>query len=178
MLKKANQKRRLDDLIMQEGDFTTDYFAKTDLRDMLGDGVLSGVEHRDRTSQSGTPLPNDASVEDRRMQEALAEAEDDEDAEAARKAYADIELDAPDFGPEEGQMQQLKAEADGLQVEVDNNEAAQQSDDGEMIDVGIGSEEGEEEEEEDEGGALDEYLLNYVDYEWNDFFSQWKTKRT
>jgi helicase SWR1 len=174
MLKKANQKRRLDDLIMQEGDFTTDYFAKTDLRDMLGDDVLSGVEHRDRTAQSGTPLPNDASFENRRMQEALAEAEDDEDAEAARKAYADVELDAPDFGPEEGQMQQLKAEGDGPPVEADKNQAAQQSDDGEMFEVGIDS----EEEEEEEGGALDEYLLNYVDYEWNDFFSHWKTKRT
>jgi len=172
MLKKANQKRRLDDLIMQEGDFTTDYFAKTDLRDMLGDDVLSGVENRDRTSQSGTPLPNDASIENRRMQEALAEAEDDEDAEAARKAYADVELDAPDFGPEEGQMQELRAEGDGLPMQGDKNEAAQQPDSGEMDEIGFDS------EEEEEGGALDEYLLNYVDYEWNDFFSQWKTKRT
>ena len=39
ILRKANQKKMLDDVIIQEGDFTTDYLNKISVRDMLGDDV-------------------------------------------------------------------------------------------------------------------------------------------
>lgn len=39
ILRKSNQKRMLDDVVIQEGDFTTDYFDKLSFRDMLGDGI-------------------------------------------------------------------------------------------------------------------------------------------
>lgn len=42
ILRKANQKRMLDDVVIQEGDFTTDYFNKMNVRDMLDDGALDG----------------------------------------------------------------------------------------------------------------------------------------
>ncbi|KAI9705995.1 MAG: swr1 complex component [Candelina mexicana] len=44
ILRKANQKRMLDDVVIQEGEFTTDYFNKLSVRDMLGDeaSVLDG----------------------------------------------------------------------------------------------------------------------------------------
>ena len=42
ILRKANQKRMLDDVVIQEGDFTTDYFNKMNVRDMLDDEALDG----------------------------------------------------------------------------------------------------------------------------------------
>jgi helicase SWR1 len=42
ILRKANQKRMLDDVVIQEGDFTTDYLNKLSVRDMLGDDVVDG----------------------------------------------------------------------------------------------------------------------------------------
>jgi helicase SWR1 len=42
ILRKANQKRMLDDVVIQEGDFTTDYLNKLSVRDMLGDDVMDG----------------------------------------------------------------------------------------------------------------------------------------
>lgn len=170
MLKKANQKRRLDDLIMQEGDFTTDYFAKTDLRDMLGEDILSSLDKE----RDAILTDEDASLTQQRMQEALAAAEDDEDIEAARKAYADVELDAPDFGVDEGQMQT-----------VDNKDVRTGSVGEGQTPRGEGGQpeyeervELDDDEDDEEGGAIDDYLLDYVEYEWNDYFSLWKTKRT
>jgi helicase SWR1 len=170
MLKKANQKRRLDDLIMQEGDFTTDYFAKTDLREMLGEEVISGLDIRERASVSATPAPSDAAVEEKRVQEALAAAEDEEDAAAAKQAYQDIELDAPDFGPDEGPSGETN---DADREDRSATPGVIPADEGDGDD-----DEGEsDEEDEDEAGAIDEYMLSYVDYEWHDYFSSWKGKR-
>ncbi|KAI9875677.1 MAG: swr1 complex component [Pleopsidium flavum] len=42
ILRKANQKRMLDDVVIQEGEFTTDYFNKMSVRDMLDDEALDG----------------------------------------------------------------------------------------------------------------------------------------
>jgi helicase SWR1 len=39
ILRKSNQKRMLDDVVIQEGDFTTDYFNKLSVRDMLGEDI-------------------------------------------------------------------------------------------------------------------------------------------
>jgi len=44
ILRKSNQKRMLDDVVIQEGDFTTDYFNKLSVRDMLGDEI-GGIDH-------------------------------------------------------------------------------------------------------------------------------------
>jgi helicase SWR1 len=168
MLKKANQKRRLDDLIMQEGDFSTDYLAKADLRDMLGQDVVYTLD------KDGDPPAHDgdSALNHQRMQEALAAAEDDEDAEAARAAYADVELDAPDFGVDEGQTH----------TTIDRDTRGQSSEEDRTPEPEAEQYRGEEkadgdENEEEEGGAIDDYLLDYVDHEWNDYFSLWKAKR-
>jgi len=44
ILRKSDQKRMLDDVVIQEGDFTTDYFNKLTIRDMLGDEVVNNLE--------------------------------------------------------------------------------------------------------------------------------------
>ena len=39
IFKKANQKRMLDNVVITEGNFTSDFFNKVDWRDMLGDDM-------------------------------------------------------------------------------------------------------------------------------------------
>lgn len=93
ILRKAQQKTILDNVVIQEGEFTTDYFTKLSVRDMLGDeadiiGEGAGNEEIGR----GTNLAG------RSLEKALASAEDADDAAAARVAMREVNnLDAEDF---------------------------------------------------------------------------------
>lgn len=90
MLKKANQKRRLDDMVITDGDFTTDYLQKLDWRDYLDDSQLQelGVD-----GTEGAPPPESAAD----IRQALAAAEDEEDAAAAKAAEGELDVDQSDF---------------------------------------------------------------------------------
>lgn len=90
MLKKANQKRRLDEMVIAEGDFTTDYLQKLDWRDYLDEGQLKelGVD-------AEGVAPGSESAAD--IRQALAAAEDEEDAAAAKAAEGELAVDASDF---------------------------------------------------------------------------------
>lgn len=44
ILRKASQKQMLDDVVIQEGEFTTDYFNKMSVKDMAGDVVEEALE--------------------------------------------------------------------------------------------------------------------------------------
>lgn len=99
ILRKASQKQMLDDVVIQEGEFTTEYFNKLSVRDVIGtngevsanendvaanaamDRVLGGVE-------SGNP---------RSVGRVLEQAEDTEDVAAARVAEKEIQQDDADF---------------------------------------------------------------------------------
>jgi helicase SWR1 len=99
ILRKASQKQMLDDVVIQEGEFTTDYFNRLSVRDVIGtngevraneddvaanaamDRVLGGVE-------SGNP---------RSAGRVLEQAEDKEDVAAARVAEKEITQDDADF---------------------------------------------------------------------------------
>jgi helicase SWR1 len=87
ILKKANQKRHLDDIVIQEGEFTTDYFSKLSYRDLLGNGTGGNEDEGDR------PLFGDPT----KLTSVLAEAEDEADAKAAKEAMKEVELDNEDF---------------------------------------------------------------------------------
>lgn len=90
ILRKSNQKRMLDDVVIQEGDFTTDYFNKLSIRDMLGDDVIK--ELNDETADAPVAA---AGVN---MEKALEAAEDVEDAAAAKVAQREIvDADGADF---------------------------------------------------------------------------------
>ncbi|PWW75667.1 hypothetical protein C7212DRAFT_282151 [Tuber magnatum] len=90
ILRKSNQKRMLDDVVIQEGDFTTDYFNKLTIRDMLGDEVikdLDGVDDSQAVAASGV-----------NMEKALEAAEDVEDVAAAKVAQREVvDADGADF---------------------------------------------------------------------------------
>ncbi|KAI1659750.1 SNF2 family N-terminal domain-containing protein [Daldinia decipiens] len=94
ILRKASQKQMLDDIVIQEGGFTTDYFNKLSVRDVIGgtpdetdvvgdamDRVLGGVENSDQ----------------RTVGRVLEQAEDREDVDAAHVAEKEIQEDEADF---------------------------------------------------------------------------------
>ena len=96
ILRKANQKRMLDDVVIQEGEFTTDYFNKLSVRDMLGD---------DASALDGDPSANAAM--DRVLgagggrggvEKVLEQVEDREDIVAAKLAEKElVHTDDADF---------------------------------------------------------------------------------
>ncbi|KAI0154917.1 SNF2 family domain-containing protein [Xylariaceae sp. FL1272] len=94
ILRKASQKQMLDDIVIQEGGFTTDYFNKLSVRDVMAevadesdvvgdamDRVLGGVESTDQ----------------RNVGRVLEQAEDREDVAAAHVAEQEIQEDEADF---------------------------------------------------------------------------------
>ncbi|KAH9902341.1 SNF2 family domain-containing protein [Xylariomycetidae sp. FL2044] len=94
ILRKASQKQMLDDVVIQEGGFTTDYFNKLSVHEVIGrpteeadvvgdamDRVLGGVENSDQ----------------RTVNRVLEQAEDREDIDAARVAEKEIQEDEADF---------------------------------------------------------------------------------
>ena len=94
ILRKASQKQMLDDIVIQEGGFTTDYFNKLSVRDVIGhktdeadvvgdamDRVLGRVECADQRTAGRV----------------LEQAEDREDVAAAHVAEKEIQEDEADF---------------------------------------------------------------------------------
>ncbi|KAG6004401.1 swr1 complex component [Claviceps maximensis] len=99
ILRKASQKQMLDDIVIQEGEFTTDYFNRVSVRDVLQDradfmdeGVAAADAALDRVL--GGP---DTGRDQRTVGRALEQAEDREDVAAARVAEREIEADDADF---------------------------------------------------------------------------------
>ncbi|EGX96181.1 helicase SWR1 [Cordyceps militaris CM01] len=99
ILRKASQKQMLDDVVIQEGEFTTDYFNKMSIKDVLADkvdntseGVSAADAALDRVLGGG-----DSSRDQRTVGRALEQAEDREDVAAARVAEKEIHDDDADF---------------------------------------------------------------------------------
>lgn len=95
ILRKANQKRMLDDVVIQEGEFTTDYFNKMSVHDVLGDD--SSLLDGDAAANAAMDRVLGGTENDRDMQRVMAQAEDREDVAAARVAEREIQTDAADF---------------------------------------------------------------------------------
>lgn len=96
ILRKANQKRMLDDVVIQEGEFTTDYFNKMSVQDVLGDDstLMDGDAAANAAMDRVLGGPNN----DQDVSRVLAQAEDKEDVAAARVAEREIvQTDAADF---------------------------------------------------------------------------------
>lgn len=85
ILRKATQKQILDNVVIQEGDFTTDYFHRLTVQDMIGN--VEGIS-TDRALTENLP---------HNLQKALAVAEDAEDAAAANVAIKEANLDNEEF---------------------------------------------------------------------------------
>ena len=88
ILRKANQKQLLDDVVIQEGDFTTDYLQKLDYKDMFHDGE-NDVAGAAMDRVLGNERANNAAFE---------AAEEREDASAAKVAAKEVQnADEGDF---------------------------------------------------------------------------------
>ncbi|KAJ3484822.1 hypothetical protein NLG97_g6961 [Lecanicillium saksenae] len=99
ILRKASQKQMLDDVVIQEGEFTTDYFNKMSIKDVLADKVDNTSEG---VSAADAALDRvlggaDNSRDQRTVGRALEQAEDREDVAAARLAEKEIHDDDADF---------------------------------------------------------------------------------
>ncbi|CRK32160.1 hypothetical protein BN1708_018931, partial [Verticillium longisporum] len=99
ILRKASQKQMLDDVVIQEGEFTTDYFReKMTVRDAVGedaelvnDGNAAANAAMDRLLGGGAN-----GSESRNVGEVLELAEDKEDVAAAKAAEKEIQADDAD----------------------------------------------------------------------------------
>ncbi|KAI9639277.1 SNF2 family N-terminal domain-containing protein [Dioszegia hungarica] len=184
MLKKANQKRLLDKVIIQEGDFTTEFFGRVDWRETLydGDEPKRLVEEEEKDGVEDIPVEEEPEAEvveeyaprrgeEREFAKMVAEVEDEEDVQAARVALGEGEMDMGDF------------EADGAakrEAQVGKKTAVRFEGGGTPMTPGAGDEgvvgdesmvvDGEEEEEEEVGG-VDEYMLRLVEWDWASFAS-------
>ena len=91
ILRKANQKRMLDDVVIQEGDFTTDYFNNSKIEEVAGEDALLGDDAANEAM--------DRVLGGRSAGRVLEQVEDVEDTNAAKQAEKEIaqNQDAADF---------------------------------------------------------------------------------
>ncbi|KAK9376746.1 SNF2 family N-terminal domain-containing protein [Lipomyces chichibuensis] len=177
ILRKANQKRMLDDIVIQGGDFTTDYFTKLSLSDMLGtesdEKSTASLDVQVRGLKGG-------------LEKALAQAEDEDDAIAARVAMKETRVDADDFyeqdvgtgadddiadstpvpkgstvGSSAATPSRMLTDADGedKSIEIRENRSDREHHENE-----------DDDEEEDEGiGTVDDYMIRFIEmgYYWD-----------
>ena len=164
ILRKANQKRMLDDVVIQEGDFTTDYFNKLSISDMLGTGddsamILSNDETKGRKGD---------------LEKTLAMVEDDDDATAARVALREVNIDTDDFTeagtspfdqPSRGSE---RPESSVAADSVDIANASDQLDERRPTDE-VEGQEGLADTDYDEMGSVDDYMIRFIEqgYYWD-----------
>ncbi|KYK56097.1 helicase SWR1 [Drechmeria coniospora] len=98
ILRKASQKQMLDDVVIQEGEFTTDRLHRMSVRDALEDKVdftSEGLSAADAALDRVLGGPDGG--HDQRVGRVLEQAEDREDVAAARVAEKEIQADEADF---------------------------------------------------------------------------------
>ncbi|OLN93234.1 Helicase SWR1 [Colletotrichum chlorophyti] len=101
ILRKASQKQMLDDVVIQEGSFTTDYFNKLSVRDVLGNEGTDLVDDAANAAMDRL-LGGVDSGTSRNVGEELKQAEDQEDVEAAKAAEKEIQDDDAEFQEKSG----------------------------------------------------------------------------
>ncbi|KAJ4394469.1 swr1 complex component [Gnomoniopsis smithogilvyi] len=98
ILRKASQKQMLDDVVIQEGEFTTDYFnnnSQVTVQDVAG--RLMGEHDEAANAAMDLVLGGVETTDTRTATKVLEQAEDTEDVIAARAAEKEIQQDDADF---------------------------------------------------------------------------------
>ncbi|KAG2732166.1 hypothetical protein G9P44_004583 [Scheffersomyces stipitis] len=143
ILKKANQKRQLDNVVIQEGEFTTDYFGKFSVRDLVNDTTIA-----DQIPDRELDFTGDA-----KMEKAFAQVEDEDDRTAANEAMKEVAVDDEDFDEES-----KSATTGGTPAQTPGPE-------GSVPPVGVPAVKQDEPVDVDyeEGiGHIDEYMLRFI----------------
>ncbi|ETI28547.1 hypothetical protein G647_00997 [Cladophialophora carrionii CBS 160.54] len=123
ILRKANQKQMLDDVVIQEGDFTTDYMARMSYRDMLDTGDGEGEQ-----DEAGRAMDRVLGTAGDKNIVVLEQAEDQEDRAAAKVAAKEIQVtDDADFEdqvtratPQTGEARNTPAASTGVGFGTDS----------------------------------------------------------
>ncbi|KAH6675276.1 SNF2 family domain-containing protein [Plectosphaerella plurivora] len=103
ILRKASQKQMLDDVVIQEGSFTTDYFNKMSVRDVVGEDADLVKDGMDAANAAMDRLLGGVeSNEGRNAGKVFEQAEDQEDVAAAKAAEREIQADDADFQEKSG----------------------------------------------------------------------------
>ncbi|KAL6060479.1 Pharynx and intestine in excess protein 1 [Balamuthia mandrillaris] len=93
ILKKANQKRQLHDVVISEGRFTTDSFKRVNIQDLI-----EGIPISKSTNQQQALAPTQSPEEiEKRWEEAVAEAEDENDVMALNAVKAEQASEMSEF---------------------------------------------------------------------------------
>lgn len=174
ILRKANQKRMLDDVVIQEGEFTTDYFNKAGAKDMFDDEGYSGDAEADAAM--------DRVLGGRMTGKVFEQAEDQEDIAAARIAEKElVQTDAADFDdravPSSGggatpktpgppTPGELMPPPSTISKRIERSTTLEAAYSG-LATSGAGHDR-DEEEEDVEGGHVDEYMLRLIGWELKD----------
>ncbi|KAI4180210.1 MAG: hypothetical protein L6R41_007382 [Letrouitia leprolyta] len=155
ILRKANQKRMLDDVIIQEGEFTTDYF-NSDVYN--GDAEAEAAMNR--------------VLGGRLSEKVFEQAEDQEDIVAARVAEQELmQTDAAEFdeNPNAENNEQTPSKPEMLppstKKRVEHTTTLEAAESGLATpDAGVD----DAEEEESEAGHVEDYMLRLVEWELKD----------
>ena len=176
MLKKANQKRLLDRVVIQEGDFTTEFFGRMAWQDMIdndtfkdkqdaGEDQIVDLNVKDTESDYKLEASGPTLKQEGELTKALAEVEDEEDAVAAKVAQGEESMDMTEFADWTGSAKVRATSTvvkDGMvtpTVEVDDQM--------ERADLVMAENEADG---DDEPGGIDEYMVRMVEWDW-EFFS-------
>lgn len=152
ILRKANQKRMLDDVIIQEGEFTTDYFTK--LRDV--EGMVEGEDTRDGHDEASAAMDRVLGNRVATGTKAFEQAEDKEDIDAAKNAQKELEhADDGDF--------EDRPSPHGTPAQAGTPLAV--GDEGTLHPGGVSAVAEVDGDVEEEPRHIDDYLLRFM--EWN-----------
>lgn len=143
ILRKANQKRMLDDVVIQEGEFNTDYITKADVRE------VSEEEPKERQDEASAAM--DRVLANRAGgTRAFEQAEDKEDIDAAKNAQKELEhADDGDFEDTPGRTGVSQTGTPGPELITSPHTHGPDA----KVDV------------EPQPGHIDDYLLRFM--EWN-----------
>ena len=162
ILRKANQKRMLDDVVIQQGEFTTDYFTqlRADDDSSLGHGDDEASAAMDRVIGGAR----------NELGKVFDQVEDKEDIAAARVAEKEMtQTDAADFeertrpgsrGVDTPKTPEAQTSRLNMTAPPSSINLANESHDSPMANAG--------EAEEQEQGHVDEYMLRFIEWELQD----------
>ncbi len=166
ILRKANQKRMLDDVVIQEGEFTTDYFNNMSVKDIIGDEAL---DDRDADANAAMDRVLGGGRGTGRVFEAV---EDQEDIVAAKEAEKEIVNEAIEFDekgattpknpgpptPAEPMPPRKSSQDDGVE-RTTTMEAA---------DSGLANPSAMLSQEAEDVPSCDDYMLRFMEWEFED----------
>ncbi|KAF1914384.1 SNF2 family N-terminal domain-containing protein [Ampelomyces quisqualis] len=125
ILRKSNQKRLLDDVIIQKGDFTTDTFNKVTWRDAVEDGM--GVDTSDEAGAAMERVLGERAglLGDARVMNTVEDTEDRNAASVAQKEIVDeIHDDQVDFNESSNNATRAQSISKDEVLDADGNEVA------------------------------------------------------